>query len=231
MLKLGLDEKWVQLAMETICTTTYLVLINGKPKGFVTPTRGIKQGDLLSSYLFLFCAEGLSAMIRKAEEARNLQGILSSDGGVCLSYLLFADNSFIFRQATIEKCQQLLAILKQYDVTSRQAINRQKTTLFFSRNTRTNVKQNIQNMMGARIMDDCEKYLGLPMASGKSKVNTFKDLQEKITRRVMGWKKKIISKAGREILIKTIVQAIPTYSMSIFKIPKTLCDTINSTVA
>ena len=231
MLKLGLDEKWVQLAMETVCTTTYLVLINGKPKGFVTPTRGIKQGDPLSSYLFLFCAEGLSAMIRKIEEARNLKGILSSDGGVRLSHLLFVDNSFIFCQATMEKCQRLLAILKQYEVTSGQAINRQKTTLFFSRNTRTNVKQNIQNMMGAKIMDDCEKYLGLPMASGKSKVNTFKDLQEKITRRVMGWEKKIISKARREILIKTIAQAIPTYSTSIFKIPKTLCDTINSTMA
>ena len=191
MLKLGLDEKWVQLAMETVCTTTYLVLINGKPKGFVTPTRGIKQGDPLSPYLFLFCAEGLSAMIRKAKEARNLQGILFDDGGVRLSHLLFADNSFIFCQATMEKCQRLLAILKQYEVASGQAVNRQKTTLFFSRNTRTNVKQNIQNMMGARIMDDCEKYLGLPMASGKSKVNTFKDLQEKITRNVMGWKKKI----------------------------------------
>ena len=180
----------VQLAMETVCTTTYLV-INGKPKGFVTPTRGIKQGDPLSPYLFLFCAEGLSAMIRKAKEARNLQGILSDDDGVRLSHLLFADNSFIFCQATMEKCQRLLAILKQYEVASGQAVNRQKTTLFFSRNTRTNVKQNIQNMMGARIMDDCEKYLGLPMASGKSKVNTFKDLQEKITRKVMGWKKKL----------------------------------------
>ena len=72
MIKQGLDEKWVQLAMETVCTTTYLVLINGEPKGFVTPTRGIKQGDLLSHYLFLFCVERLSAMIREAEGARHL---------------------------------------------------------------------------------------------------------------------------------------------------------------
>ena len=85
--------------------------------------------------------------------------------------------------------------------------------------------------MGARIVEDCEKYLGLPMASGKSKVNTFKELQEKITRNVMGWKEKFISKAGREVLIKTVAQAIPTYSMSIFKISKSLCETINSTMA
>ena len=72
MIKLGLDEKWVQLAMETICTATYLVLINGEPKGFVTTTRGIKQGDLFSHYLFLFCVEGLSAMIKEAKRARQL---------------------------------------------------------------------------------------------------------------------------------------------------------------
>ena len=86
----------------------------------------------------------------------------------------------------------------------------------------------IQGMMGARIMENCEKYLGLPMMGGKAKINTFKDLGEKITRRVVGWKEKYIFKAGREILIKTVAQAILTYTMGIFKTPKAQCDTINS---
>ena len=77
-------------------------------------------------------------------------------------------------------------------------------SIFISRNTRSEVKADIQTLMGARVMENCEKYLGLPMVGGKSKVNTFKDLQEKITKRVMGWKEKFISKVGREILIKTI---------------------------
>ena len=176
MLKLGLDEKWVNLTMETVCTATYSVLINGEPKGFVTPTRGIKQGEPLSPYLFLFYAEGLSAMLRKAEEARHLQGVLSSNDGVRLSHLLFVDDSLIFCQATMEECHWLLTVLAQCEATSGQAINKQKTTLFFSKNTRANVKHNIRNLIGARIMEDCEKYLRLPMASGKSKVHTFKDL-------------------------------------------------------
>lgn len=80
-------------------------------------------------------------------------------------------------------------------------------------------------------MTDCEKYLGLPMIGGKSKISTFKELQERITKRVNGWKEKYISKAGQEILIKTTAQAIPTYSMSLFRIPKIVCDSINSALS
>ena len=86
-------------------------------------------------------------------------------------------------------------------------------------------------MFGAQVMTNCEKYLGLPMVGGKSMVNTFKDLQEQITKRVMEWKEKTISRAGREVLIKTVAQAIPIYSMSIFKLPKKVCDDINSVLA
>lgn len=81
-------------------------------------------------------------------------------------------------------------------------------------------------MLGTRIMMDNDRYLGLPMATRKSKVNTFKDLQEKITKRVMGWKEKF--KAAHEILIKTVAQAIPTYSLSLFKLLEYICDNINS---
>lgn len=80
-------------------------------------------------------------------------------------------------------------------------------------------------------MTNCEWYLGLPMVGGKSKVNTVREVQERVTKRVMRWKEKYISKTGREVLIKTVAQAIPTYPMSMFKIPKMICDDINSVLA
>lgn len=70
MMKLGFDERWVQLVMETVCTATYLILINREQKDFVQTTRVIRQGDPLSPYIFLLCVEGLSRMIRKAAESR-----------------------------------------------------------------------------------------------------------------------------------------------------------------
>ena len=112
-----------------------------------------------------------------------------------MSHLLFANDSLLFCQATEEEGQRLLQLLEQYEAASGQAINRQKTTLFFSKNTKQEIKESLKQLFGARIMTECERYLGLPMATGKSKVNTFKNLQEKITKRVMEWKEKFISKA------------------------------------
>ena len=103
MLKLGFDDQWVHLAMEMVHTATYSVLINRESKGYITPSRGIKQEDPLSPYLLLLCAEGLSSLIRKAMKRQQLHGILSCTNGMCISHLLFVDDSFIFYQTTLEE--------------------------------------------------------------------------------------------------------------------------------
>ena len=133
MSKLGFDDTWIWLAMETVCTASYSILINGEPRGLVKPSRGIKQGDPLSPYLFLLCAEGLSTMLWRAEVNRSFTRVVSCQHGVHISHLLFADNNLLFCQAMVQECQVLLNILAQYESASGQAINRQKTSLFFSR--------------------------------------------------------------------------------------------------
>ena len=63
MLKIGLDPRWVHMAMEIVSIASYSILINGEPKGYIKPSRGIKQGDPLFPYLSLLCAEGLFALL------------------------------------------------------------------------------------------------------------------------------------------------------------------------
>ena len=68
LLKMGFSDTWVALIMECIITVSYSILVNGEPKGVIVPSRGLRQGDLLSPYLFLFCAEGLNALLLNAAD-------------------------------------------------------------------------------------------------------------------------------------------------------------------
>ena len=66
LLKLGFQESWVALIMECITMMSYSILVNGELKGMINPSRGLRQGDPLSPYLFLFCAEVLNALLCNA---------------------------------------------------------------------------------------------------------------------------------------------------------------------
>ena len=68
MEKLGFDVRWRKLTMQCVTFVTYSIKINGKPRGNITPSRGLQQEDPLSPYLFLLCAEGLSSLISQAVE-------------------------------------------------------------------------------------------------------------------------------------------------------------------
>lgn len=75
-----------------------------------------------------------------------------------------------------------------------------------------------------------EKYLGLPVYMGRSRSKTFSYIKDRIWKRIQGWKEKLLSKAGKEVLIKAVAQAMPTYAMSCFDLTKTLCDDISAMV-
>ena len=135
--------------MQGVSSSSYSVLINGEPHDYISPSRGIKQGDPLSPYLFLFCVDNLSALLHKAIEAKQVQGINLCRNGVNISHLLFTDDSLLFCPATPLECTSLLNILFTYEHASGQDINQQKTTLFFSPNTAPAVREEIRRMFDA----------------------------------------------------------------------------------
>ena len=96
MLKLGFDNKWVDLMMLCVSTMRYNVLVNGMEVGPIILKRGLRQGDPLSPYMFFLCAEGLSLLIKRTEFERLLHGCRVSRIGPTISHLLFADDSLFF---------------------------------------------------------------------------------------------------------------------------------------
>ena len=107
LLKLDFQESWVALIMECIIKVTYSILVNGEPKGLITPTRGLRQADPLSLYLFLFCVEGLNAILRKVAENGDIQGFSICKNGPKIIHLFIADDCLLFCRLTLEECKKI----------------------------------------------------------------------------------------------------------------------------
>ena len=191
MEKLGFVELWRRLIMRCMITISYAFNINGRPRGHIIPTRGIRQGDPLSPYLFLLCAEGLSALIKSSVESGSLEGLAVCCGGPQLSHLFFANDSLIFCMATLANCESLQRILEVYERASSQQLNRAKTSLFFSSNTSHEVQEEIKQRFGAQVIKQHEKYLGLLSLVGRNKRSTFNAIKDKVGKKLEGWKEKI----------------------------------------
>ena len=231
MRKMGFQDRWISLMMMCVNTVSYSVLINGEPKGRIVPSRGLKQGDPISPYLFLLCVEGLSAMLQRDEFDTNLRGISVCRGAPRISHLLFADDCIVFCKASVDEGLKITTILEKYEKESGQKLNKEKTSLFFSKNTRREVQEAVKDMFGAEIIHQHERYLGLPPLVGRGKKKAFNRIKDQVERKIAGWKGKLLSSAGREILIKAVAQATPTYTMNCFKIPESLCSELNSLIS
>ena len=117
-----------------------------------------------------------------------------------------------------------------YEEASGQKVNRSKNALFFSKCTPIETKHDIKVALGIPKIMQYERYLGLPSFVGKGKKASFNYIKEKIWRKLQGWEGKLLSQARREVLLKSVIQAIPTYSMGCFKLPIDLCNEIEALI-
>jgi hypothetical protein len=121
--------------------------------------------------------------------------------------------------------------LETYLQGSGQLVNRAKSAVFFSANCTNEMKSQVHAHSGISSEALVEKYLGLPTALGRSTDSQFEHIVAKIKKLVKGWCPKTMSSGAREVLVKAVCQAIPTYSMSCFRLSKSLCKKIRSCIA
>ena len=222
MLHLGFSGKFVNIVMSCIKIVSFSAIINGDPVGHILPSRCLRQGNPLSPYLFLICAMGLQGLLHKAESDGLLRGVSICKNGPRVSHLFFTGDSVLSCQAKESICQVILDILSVHKKVSGQKLNRDKTNIFFSANTLPDLQTSIQVLLGVPSIRQYEKYLGLPAFVGKAKKQSFVYIKEWIWKKLQGWKEKLLSQADKKVLIKLVIQVIPTYSMSCFKLPKCL---------
>ncbi|KAK6128385.1 hypothetical protein DH2020_037861 [Rehmannia glutinosa] len=210
--------------MMCVSSVTYSIRVNGRLVGPIIPKRGLRQGDPLSPYLSIICAEGLSFFIKDAESKGLIHGSRVCRKAPTVSHLFFADDSLLFFRASLVECNQLKKLLELYKRASGQVVNFGKSGIFFSSNIPLILKDAICETLGVWQPLNTGKYLGLPSLIGRRKKEVFGHVKDKLWKYIHQWRAKMLSRGGKEVLIKAVAQSIPSYFMSTFLLPDSLLD-------
>ena len=201
---------------------SFSILFNGDKLDSFRSTRG--QGDSISPYLFLLAAEGLTSLLKSRNQSLVLNGIKVAPLAPMVSHLLFADDSLLFFRANRENALVIREVVNTYCRASRQQINMDKSSIHFAKGVRQNICDDIKSLLDVHNEALSEKYLGMSSDVGAASTGAFKYLKDMVWAKIEGWLEQCLSAGGKEILIKSVAQAIPTYSMSCFKLTRGLCE-------
>lgn len=184
---------------------------NGARNTYFRPQRGIRQGDLISLYLFVLCMDKLSHLIDEEVRDKKWKAIRVGKGGTFISHLMFVDDLLMFGEAIEKQIRCVMNTLKTFCRMSVQEVSQDKTSILFSKNVSRSIHIKLTHMSNYRVTNSFDKYLGVPLKGSKLKKADFQYIMEQIARKLAKWKRNNLSFAGRSTIIKSVMESIPIY--------------------
>ncbi|RVX13534.1 Transposon TX1 uncharacterized 149 kDa protein [Vitis vinifera] len=228
--KMGFGPKWMGWMWSCVSSAKFSILVNGVPAGFFPSTRGLRQGDPLSPYLFVMGMEVLDVLIRRAVEGGYISGCNIRGGSrtsLNISHLFFADDTIVFCEASKEQVSHLSWILFWFEAASGLRINLAKSEIIPVGDVEDILE--LAAELGGRVGSLPSHYLGLPLGVPNRATSMWDGVEERIRRRLALWKRQYISKGGRITLIKSTLASLPIYQLSIFRMPKSVAKRVEKT--
>nr|KYP49443.1 Retrovirus-related Pol polyprotein LINE-1 [Cajanus cajan] len=210
---IGLPQQFVEMVWACISTPSMSMLWNGEKLEDFTPSKGIRQGDPLSPYLFVLCMERVFHLIEIAVIHKLWKPIKLSKGGPPLSCLAFADDLILFSEASMDQVEIIQQCLDIFCGSLGQKVSLEKTRIFFSKNVGWAVKNEISNAFGFQRTDNLGKYLGVSIHHDRVNRRLLRSVKDKVNQRLNSWKTRNLSVTGRLTLTKSVLAAIPSYTM------------------
>ena len=224
MNRMGFGTRWLSWIKWCISTASFSVLFNGSPTGFFPSSKGLRQGDPLSPYLFVIGMEAISCLINRAVEGNYFAGSRIAVGrgeDMVISHLLYADDTLIFCQANKEQLKYLSWILMWFEALSGLKINLNKSEVI-----PIGIVDNVEELaseLGCKVGSLPTPYLGLPLGAKHKAIGVWDSIEERFRKRLASWKMQYISKGGRATLIRSTLSSLPIYYLSLFRMPQRVC--------
>jgi hypothetical protein len=215
----GFSEIWIQWVHSLISTTFFSILVNGSPSPTFSPTRGIHQGDPLSPFLFILMEEGLGRDIKEEVALGNWKGISLHGEESPASHQQFVDDTMLMASPTLKESLTIKQVLHDFSEASGMCVNEEKSNIFFF-NTPQSIQHHLTGLLGFQPSKLPSKYLGVPLTENSLKKKIWEDLLDKMEKKLGNWSFCSLNIASRLILIKSFLQAIPIYHLSVIAAPK-----------
>ncbi|XP_026396889.1 uncharacterized protein LOC113291584 [Papaver somniferum] len=216
----GFSDSWCKWVLNILSSARISVMLNGCPEGYFSITRGLRQGDHLSPFIFVLIEDVLSRNLSKLF-ANNSMHVMVSKKGVAPTHLLFADDILIFCKGNLHSLQNLKNMLDLYERASGQCVNYAKSKFYFG-GDRISRAIAIFNYLGMERAMFPDKYLGIQLKPGIVRHIHVRQLVEKIMDKLAGWKGKLLSFQARLVLIKSVISSYVIHFMAVYKWPCTV---------
>ncbi|XP_015954715.1 uncharacterized protein LOC107479077 [Arachis duranensis] len=221
--KMGFGQRWRNWVKEFLSTASMSVLVNGSPTRPFKMERGLRQGDPLSPLLFVLVVDVLHRMLGDAVRNRHITPLLVGRDHIELSHLQFADDTILFCPTETETIVNYKRMLRCFELMSGLSINFDKSNLIPINCEQEWVEQ-VCGLLGSKQAGLPVRYLGILLRANPRLVKTWKPIIDKVEEKLSLWKAKVLNKAGKLVLIKSVLNSLPIYYLSLYKMPKAVAD-------
>lgn len=224
MQKLGFSSRWRDWVAQMLSTASSSVLLNGDPGDQIWHHRGLRQGDSLSPLLFILAIDPLHRLLAAASE----HGILAPlpGHGTSMRVSLYANDVVIFANPSRQEVDTLMELLNQFGDATWLKLNQGKSSVAAIRCDELQLSEVLQGF-GGSIVSFPVTYLGLPIMPTRLRMVHFQFLIDRAKARLAGWKGKLMNLAGRRVLVRSVLSALPTFAMTVLKVPKKILKEID----
>jgi hypothetical protein len=223
----GFNKDWVSWIMKLISSTFFSILVNGVPSHPFSPSRGIRQCEPLSPFLFVIMAQGLGHYIKGSIQNGSLQGLPLHGLQPTTSHSHFFDDTLLMNTPTTQEEIKLSSILSDFSEASGTTFNPAKSQLFFF-NTHVEIQQHLSQLLNTPVYTLPSCYLGLPLSESTAINISWDSLILSITNRLSNWTFCSLNLLAKIVLLKSVLQAIPTYLFSVLAAPQSVIKKIRN---
>ncbi|KAJ6835672.1 uncharacterized protein M6B38_330560 [Iris pallida] len=195
----GFSEHWIDVIFRSISNCWFSPVVNGVASSYFKSHRGIRQGDSLSPTICIIAVEAFSRSLIKLGEVLRFGRYFSTSRCPVVTHLAFADDVILFCAGDKISVEGMLGVLRRYECTSGQRINKHKSMVFVHSKVSTNKREELGRWSGIKVSSDSFLNLGCPMSPGNRRADLFIQLIDKIKGRIEGWHKNMLSLGGRLI--------------------------------